>query len=177
MKFSETTLQGVAVVEREALSDDRGFFARSFDEKEFKAHGIPLSVRQCNISFNAKAGTLRGMHYQAEPYGEPKLVRCTRGALFDAVLDLRPESPTYKKWFGIELSADNGKALYIPKGCAHGFQTLEDKTEVHYLMGEFFHPESTAGVRFDDPAFAIRWPETATRIISEKDMSYPRWSV
>lgn len=175
MKFVETKLHGVWVIEIEPLEDDRGFFARSWDDAECAAHGIEMRAVQCNISFNSKAGTLRGMHYQNEPYAEPKIVRCTRGSLYDVVLDLRPDSPNFKQWTAVELTADNRKILYIPERCAHGFQTLEDNTEVFYQMGEYFHPESARGVRFDDPAFSIEWPE-AKRIISEKDLSYSKWA-
>lgn len=178
MKFIETKIPGVRVVELEKMPDERGFFARSWDEKEFKpARGNPFHIVQCNISFNTRAGTLRGMHYQESPYEETKVVRCTRGAVYDVALDLRPDSPAYRQWVGVELTAENHRSLYIPEGCAHGFQTLSDNTEVSYLMGEYFHPEAARGVRYDDPAFAITWPETSARIVSPKDSAYPDWKV
>jgi dTDP-4-dehydrorhamnose 3,5-epimerase len=176
MKSTETNIKGVFVIELEEKKDDRGFFARSYDEAEFESHGLPLHIVQTNISFNAKKGTLRGMHYQAAPHEELKLVRCTRGSIYDVVVDLRPESPTHKQWVSVELTSDNRLALYIPKGCAHGFQTLEDNSEIHYLMGEYFREGSARAVRYDDPAFAIQWPDIKERIISKKDSSYPDWT-
>ena len=175
MKFSPTKLHGVFVIDIESIEDKRGFFARTWDEEVTAANGCAMRTVQCNISFNQKAGTLRGMHYQDEPYAEPKIVRCTQGSLYDVALDLRPDSRTFKQWTSFELSAENRRMLYIPEGCAHGFQTLEDITEVFYQMGEYFHPECARGVRFNDPAFNITWPEAA-RIISEKDLSYPLWT-
>jgi dTDP-4-dehydrorhamnose 3,5-epimerase len=172
MLFTETLLKGVFVIEPERLEDERGFFARTFCQEEFRAHGLNPQVAQCNLSFNRKKGTLRGLHYQAAPFAEVKIVTCTSGAIYDVAVDLRPDSPTFKRWAAVELSEDNRKALYIPAGCAHGFQTLVDNTEVHYQMSEFYHPESARGVRWDDPAFAIVWPETQNRIISKRDMSY-----
>ncbi|MBI4087879.1 dTDP-4-dehydrorhamnose 3,5-epimerase [Candidatus Kaiserbacteria bacterium] len=177
MKFIETKIPGVVIVELEKMFDERGFFARSWDEKEFRPQGKLFHIVQCNISFNTRAGTLRGMHYQEAPYQEAKVVRCTRGAIYDVALDLRPESPAYRQWAGVELTAENHHSVYIPEGCAHGFQTLSDNTEVSYLMGEYFHPKAALGVRFDDPAFGIAWPEVKERIISEKDASYPDWKV
>jgi len=177
MKFIKTKISGVVIMELEKKEDKRGFFARSWDGKEFEDLGLPLHIVQCNISFNTRAGTLRGMHYQESPYEEAKVVRCTRGAVYDVALDLRPDSSTYKQWFGIELTAENHRSLFIPEGCAHGFQTLSDNTEVSYLMGEYFHPEATRGVRFDDPAFDITWPVVKECVVSEKDKSYPDWKV
>jgi len=175
MKFIETKIPGVVIIELEKKQDERGFFARSWDDTIAAANGCVMHTVQCNISFNLKAGTLRGMHYQDEPYAESKIVRCTRGSLYDVALDLRPDSKTFKQWTSVELSEENRRMLYIPKGCAHGFQTLEDTTEVFYQMGEYFHTECACGVRFDDPAFNITWPG-AERIVSEKDRSYPLWT-
>lgn len=173
MKLVETPLHGAWVLELERIADERGWFARTFDAEEMRARGLDPSVVQCNASFNARRGTLRGLHYQAEPHGEPKLVRCVRGAVFDVAVDLRRESPTYRRWHGVELSAENGRSFYIPKGMAHGFQTLSDESEVLYQMGYRYVPEAARGVRFDDPAFAIEWPTAhGERIISERDASY-----
>lgn len=174
MRFQKTPLPGAWTIEPELLGDERGWFARTFDAAEFVAHGIDPAVVQCNASFNAKAGTLRGMHYQAEPHGEPKLVRCVRGAIYDVAVDLREGSPTLRHWHGVELSASNRLAFYIPAGLAHGFQTLTDDVEVLYQMGAPYVPESARGVRFDDPAFAIEWPPVQGElIVSERDRSYP----
>jgi dTDP-4-dehydrorhamnose 3,5-epimerase len=174
MRFVETPLSGAWIIELDLLSDERGWFARTFDMDEFAAHGMNPEVVQCNSSFNAKRDTLRGMHYQAEPDGESKLVRCARGAIFDVAVDLRRDSPTYCRWHGMELSAENRRAYYIPAGVAHGFQTLADGCEVTYQMGHRYVPEASRGVRWDDPEFAIDWPRTSgERIISERDRSYP----
>jgi dTDP-4-dehydrorhamnose 3,5-epimerase len=172
MIFHQTPLPGVVVVEPELVRDERGWFARVFAAEEFEAESLEPAVVHCNVSFNARAGTLRGMHYQADPYGECKLIRCTRGALYDVALDLRPDSPTYLRWHAVELTPENLLALYIPRGLAHGFQTLGDETEVHYQMSEAYVPSTAQGVRWDDPAFGIVWPE-GDRIISERDLSYP----
>jgi dTDP-4-dehydrorhamnose 3,5-epimerase len=162
------------VIELEQLDDERGWFARSFDPEEFQAHGLEPTVAQCNVSFNARRGTLRGMHYQAEPHGESKLVRCVRGAIFDVAVDLRGDAPTRCRWHGVELTAENRLAYYIPAGFAHGFQTLTDDCEVLYQMGHRYVPEASRGVRFDDPAFGIEWPAVdGERTVSEKDMAYP----
>jgi dTDP-4-dehydrorhamnose 3,5-epimerase len=171
MKFTQTDISGVIMVEAQANKDTRGHFARTFCTQEFKDAGIDLDVTQCNTSYNAKQGTLRGMHFQAPPYEEPKLVRCVRGSAFDVVIDLRPASPTYCKWVGMELSANNLKAFFMPKGCAHGFLTLEDDTELFYTMGTEFVPGQERGVRWDDSAFAISWP-SAPVVISERDTNY-----
>jgi len=171
MIFIETKLKGAFIIEPEPLGDERGFFARTFDQKEFEAHGLNPRVMQCNISFNKKKGTLRGMHYQIAPYQEAKLVCCTKGAIYDVALDLRLDSPTLKQWIAVELTAENRRMLYIPEGFAHGFQTLEDNTEVFYQMSEFYHPESAKGVRWNDPAFGIVWPDDI-RVISDKDRQY-----
>lgn len=173
MKFSETRLAGVYIVEPEQLADERGFFARTWCKQEFASHGLNSELVQCSISFNNVGGTLRGMHYQQAPYAEDKLVRCTMGAIYDVALDLRKESPTYKQWVGVELSSDNRRMLYIPVGVAHGFQTLVDSTEVFYQMSQFYRAGSGAGVRWNDPAFGIEWPDVTARILSERDSLYP----
>lgn len=172
MRFTETALKGAYIIDVEPSEDERGFFARAWGQEEFAALGLCSRFVQCNISHNAKRGTLRGMHYQAAPHEEAKVVRCTRGALCDVIVDIRPGSDTFKRWVAVELSADNYRMLYVPEGFAHGFQTLEDDTDVFYQMSEFYHPECARGVRWDDPAFAIDWPTTDTRIVSAKDCSY-----
>ena len=172
MKFRETKLAGVFVINIEPLKDKRGFFARSWCQKEFEAHGLNAELVQCNISYNKERGTLRGMHFQTPPHEEAKLVRCVRGAIYDVIVDLRPDSPTYLKWQGLELSSTNRLALYIPEGFAHGFLTLTDDAEVFYQMSSWFVPDSTAGIRWDDPAIAIDWP-TQPQCISKKDQGYP----
>jgi dTDP-4-dehydrorhamnose 3,5-epimerase len=173
MAFAETSLGGVWVIELDRITDERGWFARTFDAEEFKERGLNPAVVQCNASFNARSGTLRGLHYQAEPHGESKLVRCVRGAIFDVAVDLRADSPTRCRWHGVELSAESGRALYIPAGLAHGFQTLTDDCEVIYQMGHRHVPEAARGVRWDDPAFAIEWPPArGERIISARDAGY-----
>lgn len=173
MIFTETPLKGAYVLDLECLEDERGFFARSWCAAEFKQHGLNPDLVQCNVSFNKKKGVLRGMHFQAAPHEEAKLVRCTRGALFDVIIDLRRDSPTFRQWFGAQLTAENHKALYIPEGFAHGFQTLEDDTEIFYQMSEFYHPESSKGVRYDDLAFGIEWP-LLDSIVSCKDLSFTK---
>ena len=172
MKFCETPLKGAYIVEIDPRADYRGFFARSFCRQEFEAQGLNPAVAQCNISFNPKAGTLRGMHYQAEPFREVKLVRCTAGAIYDAVIDLRSGSATYRRWFGVELTADNRRALYVPEGFAHGYLTLTGNTEVFYQVSEVYSPGHERGIRWNDPAFGIKWPKTPV-VISPKDASHP----
>lgn len=172
MKFTATKIPGVTVVESEPIADERGFFARGFCGEEFAAAGLNLAVAQTNVSHNRCKGTLRGMHYQAEPKPEPKLVSCVRGGIFDVAVDLRPDSPTFRAWTGVELTESNRKALFVPPGCAHGFLTLSDETEVSYLMGEFFAAELARGVRWNDPAFGIEWPGTPS-VISDRDVAYP----
>lgn len=172
MIFNETILPSARIIDLERKEDDRGFFARSWCRREFKAHGLNPGLAQCNISFSPQRGTLRGMHYQTKPCEEAKLVRCTRGSLYDVIVDLRPDSPTYKKHLGVILTADNRRMLYVPEGFAHGLLTLENDTEVFYQMTEFYAPESQRGFRWNDPAFAIIWPEEA-KFISERDRSYP----
>lgn len=171
MKFVETKLKGAYIIELEPIKDERGFFARSFCQQEFKTFGLKINVAQCNISFNENKGTLRGMHFQVSPKAEEKLVHCTRGSIYDVIIDLRPESQTYCKWTSVKLTANNCKMFYIPEGFAHGFQTLEDDTEVYYHMFEFYFHEYARGVRWDDPAFGIEWP-LPDPIISKKDHSY-----
>jgi dTDP-4-dehydrorhamnose 3,5-epimerase len=175
MDFIETPLPGAWTIELDLLGDQRGWFARTFDADEFAKHGLDPTIVQCNASFNAKRSTLRGMHYQADPHGESKLVRCVRGAIFDVAVDLRADSPTYCRWHGVELSAESRRALFVPAGLAHGFQTLTDDCEVHYQMGHRYVPEASRGVRWDDPAFAIEWPPAPPggRTISDRDRSYP----
>jgi dTDP-4-dehydrorhamnose 3,5-epimerase len=172
MIFRETPLAGAWVLEPERFEDERGFFARTYCRRDFEARGLDPGIAQCSVSWNHHRGTLRGLHLQIAPHEEVKLVRVTRGAVWDVIVDLRRESPTFKRHFGITLSAENQHELYIPFGMAHGFQTLEDGTEVFYQISEFYAPESARGYRWDDPAFAIPWPEPVT-VISEKDRTLP----
>jgi dTDP-4-dehydrorhamnose 3,5-epimerase len=171
MIFQETELAGVFEIGLEPKCDERGFFARSWCQQEFEQQGLSQRPVQCSISFNRKKGTLRGMHYQIEDYAETKLVRCTRGAIYDVAVDLRPHSATFMRWMGVELTSTNRHALYIPEGCAHGFLTLADDTEVLYQISETYHPEAARGVRWNDPAFNIAWPELV-EVISERDRTY-----
>ena len=172
MIFTEAPIPGAYVIDPERLEDERGFFARTWCQREFKTHGLNTELAQCSISYNRRKGTLRGMHYQVTPHAEARLVRCTSGAIYDVIADLRPESKTFKRWFSIELTADNRRLLYIPVGLAHGFLTLRNDTEVFYQMSEFYSPESARGVRWDDPVFGFEWPEII-QVISERDRSYP----
>lgn len=172
MKIETTPIDGVLVAQQEPIGDARGYFARSFCETAFREAGVDIHIVQTNVSHNVKKGTLRGLHYQIEPQPEPKVVSCIRGEMFDVAVDLRPSSPTFKQWFGVELTAENAKALYIPPGCAHGFITLQDDTLVNYLMGEYFNAELGRGARWNDPAFAIEWPLQPT-VISDRDAGYP----
>jgi dTDP-4-dehydrorhamnose 3,5-epimerase len=172
MIFTETILKGAYIIDIEPHEDERGFFARTWCQDEFREHGLTPCLAQCNISFNKKRGTLRGLHYQTFPFMEEKLVRCTFGEVYDVIVDLRSASPTFKQWVGIDLTAENRRALFIPNGFAHGFQTLTDNTEVFYQMSEFYHPECGRGVRWNDPVFEIKWPENYHPIISESDQSY-----
>ncbi len=172
MKFETTPLSAAFVIEMQLFSDNRGFFSYSFDRAKFAEHGIAGEIVQSNLSFNLKKGTLRGMHYQVAPKAQPKLVRCTAGAIYDCIIDLRPESPTYCKSFGVELTAENHRSLYIPAGFAHGFQTLSDNAELLYDMFEWHAPETARGVRYSDPAFAITWPLPVS-VISDRDATYP----
>jgi dTDP-4-dehydrorhamnose 3,5-epimerase len=174
--FKETELPGAYVVDLDPREDERGFFARAWCRKEFFEHGLSTQIVQCNISYNAAKGTLRGMHYQEAPHAEVKLVRCTRGSIYDVIIDLRPDSPAFKRWIGVELTAVNRRLLYVPEGFAHGFQTLEDDSETFYQVSEFYAPEAEGGVRWNDPAFAIDWPQPDDPILSEKDASWPDYS-
>ena len=175
MIFTETKLAGAFVIEVGRHTDERGFFARTFCQQEFEAHGLKAEVAQCNVSFNKRKGTLRGMHYQAAPFAEAKLVRCTAGSIYDVIIDLRPASPTFKRHFAVELSAENHRMLYIPDDFAHGFQTLVDDTEVFYQMAQRYSAERARGVRWNDPAFGIEWPK-GERIIIERDQNYPDYA-
>jgi dTDP-4-dehydrorhamnose 3,5-epimerase len=172
MKFLPTNIIGVFEVQPEPMQDERGFFARTWCQKEFSAKGLASGLVQCSISYNTKKGTLRGMHYQMAPFEETKLVRCTRGAICDVVLDLRLKSPTYKQWITAVLTAESRNMIYVPNGCAHGFLTLQDDTEVFYQMSEVFDTASARGVRWNDPAFGISWPDKV-EVISERDRTYP----
>lgn len=171
MIFTETPLKGAYVLDLEIRTDERGGFARTFCAQEFEAHGLKATVAQCNLSYNHKAGTLRGMHYQIPPAAETKLVRCTQGGIYDVIIDMRPDSPTYLQHFGVELTAENRRAIYIPELFAHGYQALTDGTEVVYQVGEFYTPGYERGLRYDDPAFGIVWPLPVT-VISEKDAAW-----
>jgi dTDP-4-dehydrorhamnose 3,5-epimerase len=172
MKFYETELPGAFVVDIEPREDSRGFFARTWCARELAEQGLNINVVQANMAYNTHKGTLRGMHYQVAPYAEAKLVRCTRGAIFDVIVDLRPDSPTYKRWLGVELTADNRRSLYVPEGFGHGYMTLEDTTEVMYQVTAYYTPGAEGGLRYDDPAFGIQWP-LPVAVISEKDASWP----
>jgi dTDP-4-dehydrorhamnose 3,5-epimerase len=172
MQFTETKLRGAWIIDTEPVGDSRGSFARTFCEQEFAAHGLETRFVQHSTSRSRKAGTLRGMHFQIEPYSEVKLVSCIRGALLDVIVDLRPDSEQFRQWQAVELTESNGRSLYIPRGFAHGFQTLRDNTEVHYLISEFYAPGSASGVRHNDPALGIEWPLPVS-VISKKDRSWP----
>jgi len=174
--FAETKLKGAYVIEIEKLKDHRGFFARTWCKKEFEEHNLVSRVRQANVSYNKKKGTLRGMHYQLSPYEETKLVRCTMGAIYDVIIDLRLASPTYTQWIGVELTAENYKMLYVPENFAHGFITFEDNTEVAYQVSQFYTPGSERGIRWDDPAFQIDWP-LEVQVISDKDKNWPDYTL
>ena len=172
MIFKETNLKGAFLIELDKLQDERGFFARSYCQREFEEHGLNPRVVQCNVSYNIKKGTMRGMHYQVPPYEEAKLVRCIKGAIYDVIIDLRPDSQTYMKHYGVQLDSENRSMLFVPEGFAHGFLTLEDNTEVFYQMSEFYAPGSARGFRWNDPAFGIEWP-MEIKVISERDRTYP----
>ena len=172
MIFTETRLTGAFTIDPERREDDRGFFARVYCEREFREHGLMPHIAQANMSANPRRGTLRGMHFQVEPFREAKLVRCTRGAIHDVIADLRPESPTYMQWIGVDLTAENARMLYVPEGFAHGFVTLEDDTEVTYQVSEFYAPGAEQGIRWDDPALGIAWP-LEPQVISDKDRGWP----
>ncbi|MFB2881780.1 dTDP-4-dehydrorhamnose 3,5-epimerase [Floridanema aerugineum] len=175
MRFIPTSLIGAYIIEPEKVEDDRGFFARVWCQQEFAEHNLDPNIVQSSISFNKKRGTLRGMHLQLPPFAETKLVRCTQGAIYDVIVDLRPDSETYLNWTAVELTAENRKTLYIPKGFAHGFQTLEDNTEIFYQMSEFYSSESARGFRWNDPIFKIDWREEVT-VISDRDRTYPDYT-
>ena|SRR5205823_3701293 len=171
MRFHQTKLPGVLEIHLEPHSDERGLFARTWCKEEFESHNLNRNIVQCNVSFNPRKGTLRGIHYQAEPFPEAKLVRCTMGSIYDVVVDLRPHSPTFRDWIGVELTAANRHMPYVPEGCGHGFLTLEDCSEVFYQMSEFYHPDLTRGVRWNDPYIQIAWP-AAVELISERDRCF-----
>jgi dTDP-4-dehydrorhamnose 3,5-epimerase len=173
MIFTETALKGAFTVEIQKIEDPRGFFARLWCKKEFQAHGLKANWVQANIALSEKRGTLRGLHYQIAPFEEAKLIQCIRGAIFDVIVDLRPDSPTYLRWHGVELTADNHKMIYVPEGFAHGYQTLTDDTVVTYPVSQFYTPGSEGGIRWNDPAFGIAWPITDDLILSEKDKHWP----
>lgn len=174
MIFTETKLKGAYIIELEPIKDERGFFARSWCKKQFRDYGLNDNLVQCNISFNLQSGTLRGMHYQIAPYEEDKLVRCTSGSIYDVIVDMRKDSKTYKEWISVELTSENRKMIYIPKGFAHGFQVLQNNTEVFYQMTEFYNGEYSRGFRWNDSQFDIKWP-IETKIISLKDQSYKNY--
>jgi dTDP-4-dehydrorhamnose 3,5-epimerase len=175
VRFTETPIAGAFLIDIEPVEDERGFFARTYDAGEWRRRGLQPHVEQCSVSFNRRKGTLRGMHYQRSPHAETKLVRCTQGAVYDVVIDLRPSSPSFRQWFAAELTAHNHRLLYVPEGLAHGFQTLEDDSEVAYQISESWQPQAAAGVRWDDPAFAIQWPLPVT-VIAERDRTFPDFS-
>ncbi|HMQ51123.1 MAG TPA: dTDP-4-dehydrorhamnose 3,5-epimerase [Anaerolineae bacterium] len=172
MIFSKTKLENAFIIDIEKFEDPRGFFARGYCQREFEAHGLVFNTIQANISRSLKKGTLRGMHYQVAPYAEAKLVRCIRGALYDVIIDLRPESSTYLQWLEVELTEDNYRMLYVPEGFAHGFQTLVDNTEAFYQVSQFFTPQAEGGIRYNDPVFKIDWPLEIS-VISQKDQNWP----
>lgn len=172
MKFIETKLKGAFIIDPEKIEDERGFFACSWCKHQFIEKGLNPNLVQCNISFNSNKETLRGMHYQAKPYEEAKLVRCTMGSIYDVIVDIRPDSLSFKQWVAVDLTSENRRMLYIPEGIAHGFQTWVDNTEVFYQMSEFYYSELARGLRWDDPAVGIKWPDCDRRIISQKDSNY-----
>ena len=172
MQFTETPLKGAWIIDLKRIGDDRGYFARTFCAREFAEHGLITEFVQANTSAAAKAGTIRGLHYQTDPAPEAKLMRCTRGAIFDVIVDMRPGSDTWGKWFGVELTPENARALYVPEHFAHGFMTLKDDTEVHYMVTGFYAPDAERGVGFDDPAVGIEWPMPA-QVVSDKDRAWP----
>ena len=173
MIFTETKLPGAYIIDIEPREDERGFFSRVWCVDEFAEHNLSTNMLQCNVAYNHKRGILRGMHFQRQPYAEVKLVRCTKGAVFDAIIDLRQDSPTYKQWIGVELTEENHRMLYVPEGFAHGYLTLLDKSELFYQVSQVYTPGAEGGVRWDDPAFGIQWPTTANLLISDKDQSWP----
>lgn len=172
MRFTETVLPGSYLIDVEPIEDERGFFARTWSREEFEERGLDANIAQCSVSFNRKRGTVRGLHYQAKPHEEVKIVWCIAGAINDVIVDLRPQSPAYKKWVAVHLTASHLRMLYIPEGLAHGFQTLEDNTEVYYQISQLYRPESARGVRWNDPAFEIDWPLPVS-VMSERDLNFP----
>jgi len=176
MKFTESKLQGAYVIEVEKIEDDRGFFGRLWCEKEFQKYNLNTNIVQSNVSLSKKQGTLRGMHFQKSPHQETKLVRCTKGSVYDVIIDLRPDSPTFKKWFGVKLTEDNHKMIYVPENFAHGFLTLEDNSEVYYLVTQFYNKEAESGLRWNDPAFDIQWPIEVMEI-SDKDNRHANFNL
>jgi len=177
MEFTETKIKKAFIIEPRRFEDERGFLAPAWRQRDFAARGIEVQFVEANISFSRKCGTLRGMHYQSPPHAQAKLVRCTAGAIYDVIIDLRRESPTFRQWIGVELTADNRRLLYVPEGCAHGFQTLEDDTEVFYQMSDVYAPEYAGGARWNDPAFGIEWPPTGERVIVARDQEYPDFTL
>lgn len=177
MIFTETKLKGVFVIEPKRFEDERGFFAPAFSAENFAAYGLEGRFVESNISFSKKNGTIRGMHYQAAPYGQAKLIRCTQGAIFDVAVDLRPDSSTFKQWVGVELTAENRSMLYLPHDCGHGFQTLADNTEVFYMVTEVYAPQNGRGFRWDDAAFGIEWPPANERVLVARDKDYPDFTL
>lgn len=175
MIFHDTPIVGARLIELKRIEDHRGFFARAWCQNELRQQRLKSEVAQANVAFSLKRGTLRGLHFQTAPQTEVKVVRCTRGSLFDVIVDLRPDFPSYKRWFGVELSMDNHKMLYVPEGCAQGYITLEDNTEMQYCSSEFYHPDTASGVRFDDPEFRIAWP-MAPVVISDQDRTWPDYA-
>lgn len=173
MNFTETSIQGAYLVDLRRMEDHRGFFARAWSAREFAEKGLETGYPDVNFSFSTRKGTIRGMHYQKAPYEEAKFVRCVRGALFDVIIDLRPGSPTYLKWAGFEISASSYQAVYVPAGCAHGVQTIEDHSEMLYMVSACYQPGAEGGIRWDDPLFNIQWPDVGPRIVSDKDLSWP----
>jgi dTDP-4-dehydrorhamnose 3,5-epimerase len=173
MIFTPTEIEGAYLIDLRRVEDDRGFFARAWAKEELERHGLVAEIVHCNISHSQRRGTLRGLHYQATPFEEVKVVRCARGAIYDVIVDLRPTSPTFGKWIAVELTAESYRTLYVPRGCAHGFQTLSDDVEVLYQVTPAYAPAAERGIRFDDPAFAIAWPHSDGLIISEKDRAWP----
>jgi dTDP-4-dehydrorhamnose 3,5-epimerase len=173
MIFTPTELDGAYLIDLDRREDDRGFFARAWCERELAEQGLSTRIEQCNVSFNHSRSTLRGLHYQSAPHAEVKLIRCTRGAIYDVIVDLRPDSPTWKRWLGVELDAENRRMLYVPEGFAHGYQTLVDATETFYQVSASYAPDAEGGVRWDDPAFAIEWPDPEGALLSDKDRSWP----
>lgn len=177
MRFTETKISGVFVIDPTRYEDERGFFAPAFSAREFESRGMAGHFPETNISYSLRRGTLRGMHYQAAPHGQAKLVRCTRGRVFDVAVDLRRDSQTYREWVGFELTAENRRMLYLPGDCGHGFQTLTDDTEVFYMVSSTYEPGSGRGFRWDDPAFRVEWPEADERILVDRDRNYPDYTL